>query len=218
MTLQLVVFDCDGVLVDTEPATAQIIAASFTRHGLPLSPDQVADLFTGGTMNDVEREGRARGATLPATWLPDIYAEIYARLAEGVDVFEGVFDLLDALDARAVPCFVASNGTMQKMRTSLGPSGLWDRFGGDTGGRILSREDHAPKPDPAIILYALAQTGADPNCAVMIDDSTAGCKAGIAAGVRTIGFATEDQGATLAALGAEVATSMAEVKRLILDQ
>ena len=163
-------------------------------------------------MNDVEREGRARGATLPDTWLGDIYAEIYARLAEGVDVFNGVIDLLDALEKAGVPCYVASNGTMRKMKTSLGPSGLWDRL----NGRILSREDYAPKPDPAMILHALAQTGADPSKSFMIDDSTAGCTAGINAGVRTIGFATEGQDAKLAALGAEVANSMADVRRIIL--
>lgn len=212
MTPELVVFDCDGVLVDTEHVTAEIIAGSFTQYGLPLSPHQVADLFTGGTMNDVEAEGRKRGADLPATWLDEIYGVIYARIAEGVDVFDGVFDLLDALDDAGVPCFIASNGTMQKMRTSLGPSGLWDRF----EGRIMSREDYAPKPSPAMIQHAMAKTKATAAGTIMIDDSTAGCSAGIAAGVRTIGFATEGQDADLVAIGAEVANSMAQVQRLIL--
>lgn len=212
MTPDLVIFDCDGVLMDTEGPVTAIIADSFTRYGLPINHDQVAALFTGGTMNDVEAEGRKRGADLPATWLDDIYETIYARIAEGVDVFDGVFDLLDALDDLGVPQFIASNGTMQKMRLSLGPSGLWDRF----DGRIMSREAHAPKPDPAMVLHALAQTGADAAQSVMIDDSTAGCMAAIDGGVRCIGFATEGQDAKLAAIGAEIANSMTDVRRLIL--
>lgn len=212
MTPDLVIFDCDGVLVDTEGPVATIIANSLTQHGLPISNHQVEDLFTGGTMNDVEVEGCKRGADLPDTWLRDIYDVIYARIAEGVDVFDGVFELIDALDDLGVPMFIASNGEMQKMRLSLGPSGLWDRF----EGRIMSRENHVPKPDPAMILHALAQTGADPKRSVMIDDSTAGCMAAINGGVRCIGFATEGQDAKLDAIGAEVANSMADVRRLIL--
>lgn len=211
-TPDLVVFDCDGVLVDTEGPTSQIIAANLSRHGLSIDVHEVDTLFTGGTLNDVEDEARKRGAILPTNWLDDIYDTIFTRLAEGVDVFDGVFDVLDALDAAGVPCFVASNGPMQKMRITLTPSGLWDRF----DGRILSREHFAPKPDPAMINHALAQVGAAPTRSFMIDDSTAGCGAGIAAGVRTIGFATEGQDAKLAALGATVAHSMAEVRRLIL--
>lgn len=212
MTPDLVVFDCDGVLVDTEQVTSQIIADSFTAYGLPIGQHQVADLFTGGTLQDVMTEGRRRGANLPDNWLDLTYETIYTRIAKGVDVFDGVFAVLDALDALGVPQFVASNGEMQKMRLSLGPSGLWDRF----GDRILSRERFAPKPNPAMILHALERTGADPEKSFMIDDSVAGCSAGIAAGVRTIGFATEGQDAQLAALGTEVANSMAQVRRLIL--
>ncbi|MBT8411528.1 MAG: HAD family phosphatase [Octadecabacter sp.] len=216
MIPQLVVFDCDGVLVDTEAATAAIIAENLTHHGLPVTPRDVAALFTGGTMEGVGAEATRHGARLPDNWLDDIYTTIYARLAEGVEVFDGVPDLLDTLEDAGVPCYVASNGTMEKMRHSLGPSGLWDRFGGPFGGRILSRENHAPKPDPAMILHAMAQTGADPRRTVMIDDSTAGCGAGIKAGVRTIGFATEGQDAALAAIGAEVVNTMADIRRLLL--
>lgn len=65
MIPELVVFDCDGVLVDTEGSTSTIIANSFTRDGVPLSPEDVDALFTGGTMDGVEAEGRKRGATFP---------------------------------------------------------------------------------------------------------------------------------------------------------
>lgn len=211
MTPDLVIFDCDGVLVDTEGLSTAIIAESLTQHGLPMTPHEAAGLFVGGTMISVVEESRRRGADLPDTWLPEINSQIHARIAQGVDVFDGVFDVLDALDSAGIPRFVASNGTMAKMRLSLGPSGLWDRF----EGRIMSREAHAPKPHPAMILHALTQTGASADRSVMIDDSTSGCRAGLAGGVRTIGFATEGQDAELAALGAEVANTMGEVQRMI---
>lgn len=212
MIPELVIFDCDGVLVDTEGPVARIIAESLTRHGLKTSEAEIAAFFIGGTMESAAAEARRRGAALPADWVDLINAQIFDRMDQGVPCFDGLVPLLDALDAAGVPQYVASNGPMEKMRRSLGPSGLWDRF----AGRILSREQHAPKPDPAMVLYALAQTGARPVRSVMIDDSPTGCRAAIAGGVRCIGFATEGQAAELAALGAETALSMAEVKRLIL--
>lgn len=208
----LVVFDCDGVLVDSEGPTSQVIAKNLNRYGLPIDAQEVDALFTGGTMDGVATEARRRGASLPDDWLDEIYEEMFARLAKGVPVIDGLFDVLDALDGANVAQYIASNGPLQKMRITLTPSGLWDRF----EGRILSREHFTPKPDPAMILHALKTSGTDPAKSFMIDDSTAGCGAGIAAGVRTIGFATEGQDAHLAALGATVANSMADVHRLIL--
>jgi len=104
----LVIFDCDGVLVDTEPLTAPIIAASLSHYGLNIDAHEVDKLFTGGTMGGVMAEGRRRGATLPDDWLDEIYAAIFARLSHDVDVFDGVFDLLDALNTRDVPTYIAS--------------------------------------------------------------------------------------------------------------
>lgn len=212
MTPDLVVFDCDGVLVDTEGAIFEAICASLTRHGLPMTPEHGAHLFTGNTMPALHAKATAMGATLPATWGEDVTLDIHARIALGVDVFDDVLPLIDTLLAAHIPVYVASNGTMKRMSLSLGPSGLWDRL----AGRILSCETYPAKPDPAMILHAIAQTGADPARSFMIDDSIPGCQAGIAAGVRTIGFATEGQDADLSALGATVANSMAEVRRLIL--
>lgn len=212
MTPDLVVFDCDGVLVDTEGPTSIIIADSFTRYGIPMTAHEVDTLFVGGTMEGVEAEGRKRGAAFPPDWQDEIYAAFFARFDEGIEVFDGVFDVLNELDARGIPQFIASNGPMKKMASSLAKSGLWDRF----GNRILSRENHRPKPDPAMIQHAIERTGADPAKTFMIDDSVPGCSAGISAGVRTIGFATQGQDANLAAIGATVANSMADVRRLIL--
>ncbi|AGI66255.1 putative haloacid dehalogenase-like hydrolase [Octadecabacter antarcticus 307] len=208
----LVVFDCDGVLVDTEGPMFDVFAASITAHGLPVTAHELATEFTGGTTPIMRDEATRRGAKLPADWVASMNTEIHARIAQGVDVFDGVLDLITALENAGVPIYVASNGTMKRMSLSLGPCGLWDRL----SGRIMNRETFAAKPDPAMILHAIAQTGARPSRSFMIDDSVPGCQAGINAGVHTIGFATEGQDAQLAGIGATVTNSMAEVRRLIL--
>ena len=208
----LVVFDCDGVLVDTEGPMFDIFAASITAHGLPITAHELATEFTGGTTPIMRDEAIRRGAALPPNWVTLINTEIHARIAQGVDVFDGVLDLITALEDASVPIYVASNGTMKRMGLSLGPSGLWERL----AGRIMSRETFAAKPDPAMILYAMAETGARASHSFMIDDSVSGCQAGINADVQTIGFATEGQDARLTAIGATAANSMAEVRRLIL--
>lgn len=212
MIPKLVVFDCDGVLVDSEGVTSDVLVENLNSHGLPITLRDVAELFTGGTMDGVFATAKARGADLPDRWVEDIYRVIYAKLAEGVPLIDGVVDLIDALEAAGVAVWVASNGTYRKMEITLTPSGLADRL----AGRILSRQNFAPKPAPDMILHAMAQTGARAAETVMVDDSTAGCRAGVAAGVRTFGFATEGQDARLAAVGAEVVRSMAEIQRRLL--
>ncbi len=187
MTPKLVIFDCDGVLVDTEPVTDKVLSDSLTAHGLPVAPQEVHQLFAGGTMQGVMETSRAKGADLPDDWLDDIYAQVFAKLREGVPVVPGVIDLLDLLETRGVAVAVASNGPMQKMEISLGPSGLWDRL----AGRIYSREQHEPKPGPGMLLHAMKVADVSPDETVMIDDMPAGWHAAHAAGVRALAYVAE---------------------------
>ena len=207
----LVIFDCDGVLVDTETVTDGVLANYVSTHGAQITRAQVHDLFTGGTMEGAGQEAAKRGAILPDTWLNEIYAAIFKELGEGVDVFPGLIDLLDALDTQGIPYAVASNGPMAKMRISLGPSGLWDRL----TGRIYSREDYAPKPAPDMLLAACAATGVKPCDAIMIDDTPVGTRAADAAGMPAIGFSAASDAAKLMATGHPVAHTMAQVQKLL---
>jgi HAD superfamily hydrolase (TIGR01509 family) len=212
MRPKLVIFDCDGVLVDSEGPMAEVLSANLTRHGLPVSPGDVHRLFVGGTLDSVGERSRALGARLPDSWVADAYVEIYARLREGVPPIPGVFDLIADLDRARIARWVASNGTMEKMRITLTPNGLWDLF----EGRILSREGRRPKPAPDMILAALEAEGLGPEDAVMIDDSVPGCTSARNAGVRCLGFAAASDAEALAATGAEVVWSMAEARELLL--
>ena len=207
MTPKLVIFDCDGVLVDSEPMTCKIIAANLTRHGLPTTLADVESFFLGGTMAAVGDEARRRGAALPDTWLNDIYADIYASLRQGVDLMPDVLPFVDLLDAAGIARAVASNGSREKMEITLTPSGLLARF----AGHIYSGHDHVPKPAPDMLLRACADAGVTPDQAVMIDDSPAGCRAAQAAHIRCFGFAPHGEGAALAAVGAQPVRSFAAI-------
>ncbi len=210
MIPELVIFDCDGVLVDTEPVTDIVLAENLTAHGLPIAPHDVHSLFAGGTMQGVLETARQKGANLPDNWLDQIYAQVFDALAKGVPVVPGVITLLDRLEKAGIAIAVASNGPMQKMRISLGPSGLWDRL----EGRIYSREDHEPKPRPGMLLHAMAVAGTCPDRTVMIDDMPAGWGAAHAAKVRALAYVA-DGGLDRAEGDVTGFTDMAQVPGLI---
>ena len=207
MIPKLAIFDCDGVIVDSEPATNTLLRDDLAARGLPLELTDIHRLFVGGTMDGVGRQAREMGADLPDDWVEMFYERMFARLEEGVPLIPGVTDLFDRLEARGTVIWVASNGPYRKMQTTLGPHGLWDRF----AGRIVSREDHPPKPAPDMLIHAMRQSGAATDETVFIDDSSSGCRAGVAAGVRTFGYAAATPVSRLRDAGAEPVMTMAEI-------
>ncbi len=210
MRHDLVIFDCDGVLVDSERVSNQALIENLARHGLPLGLEDCMALFVGGTMAGVAETVRDRGTVLPADWVDQIYAEIHERLRAGVPLVAGVTDLLALLDDHGIACCVASNGSPDKMRITLGQNGLWDRFQGAMfSAHVLGRA----KPDPMMFLTAAAQFGA--TSPVVIEDSASGVTAARRAGMRCLGYAADDDGARLRELGAEVFHEMAEVPALL---
>ena len=211
MKTDLVIFDCDGVLVDSEPVTDRVMAANLTRHGWPVSPEEVGALFLGGTIQSAGDEARRRGARLPDDWTDEAYAEIFAALRQGVDVMPGVFELIDRLEAAGIALAVASNGPLAKMEITLTPSGLWQRF----AGRIYSGHDHGPKPRPDMIWRILADADVPRAAAVLIDDSAPGCLSARNAGIRCLGYAPHGDGAALRAVGATPIRSLDAVAGLL---
>lgn len=211
MRPKLVLFDCDGVLVDTETITSHVMVRNFERYGLKVDPEEMHSFFIGGTMQGAGQIARDRGANLAPDWLDEITEEVISELSKGVVVFEGVIELLDRLNDLKIASAVISNGPMAKMQVSLGPSGLWDRF----EGRIFSGRDLAPKPNPDMLFRAMDQANVGPTDTVMIDDTIAGTRAADAAGVRAIGFAAASDAEKLKATGHPVAMTMAEVTSLL---
>ncbi|MEJ8561710.1 HAD family phosphatase [Yoonia sp. GPGPB17] len=211
MTPKLVIFDCDGVLVDTEAVTNKIIADFLGRYGLTIAEDEIITLFPGGTMASVGIEAAKRGAVLPDGWLNAIYDEVFGALRHGVALIAGVDALIDNLLANGIAIAIASNGPMQKMEITLRPSGLWSRF----EGRIYSGHEHGPKPKPDMLFKIMADMGVAATQTVMIDDMPSGCRAAQAAGIRCFGYVADGDPDRLDGTGAIQVQSMAEIARLL---
>lgn len=208
----LVIFDCDGVLVDSEVVSNRVLVANLARHGLSLTLDDCMGLFVGGTMVGVMKKARTLGADLPDDWVDQIYGETYARLREGVPLVDGIAALLQALDHACIPFCVASNGSEDKMRITLGQNGLWAVFAGRMfSAHVLGKA----KPDPALFLAAARQFDTPPQDCVVIEDSPSGVTAAARAGMRCLGYAPHHDGDNLAALGAQIFRDMGEVKAIL---
>jgi len=209
---QMVLFDCDGVVVDSEVITNQVIRDDLAQRGLDHPLGKIMDLFVGGTMSGVAKQAASLGAEIPDSWVELIYSKIYEALAKDVVAIEGISSVLDALDKAKIPYAIGSNGRMEKMAITLGKTGLIDRF----SGRMYSAQDlDAPKPAPDVYLRAAAVAGISPVHCVVVEDSVSGARAGVAAGMRTLGFAEETPREKLAPICDDIFTSMAQLPNLL---
>ena len=179
----LVIFDCDGVLVDSEPLANLVLIDNLAGYGLNVSLEDSHKMFVGGTMASVMSKSRAMGADLPETWIDDVYAEMYARLEQGVDLVPGIPNLLDRLAAEAIPFCVASNGSEAKMKITLGQNGLWDRF--HPHAMFSAHALGVAKPDPGLFLAAASHFDVQARDCLVIEDSESGALAAARAGMRT---------------------------------
>jgi HAD superfamily hydrolase (TIGR01509 family) len=207
-----VLFDCDGVLVDSEPITNRVMRDDLARRGLDLPLDEVMGLFVGGTIDGAAQKARKLGADLPQNWVAYIYEQMFERLAEEVEVVPYAADLVDDLIAAGIKCAVGSNGPVRKMEITLGRTGLYDKF----APHIYSKEHVShPKPAPDIYLYAAAKLGIAPTDCTVIEDSASGARAAKAAGMRCIGYVAEGQGDSLAAHCDHLIDDMRQAARLM---
>lgn len=206
-----VLFDCDGVIVDSEGPTFDLLIEDIGKHGLALTLHQLETDYIGGTIETVAQRARNAGATLPDGWVADFYTRMYAMLETNAPLIPGILPLLDRLDAHGLPYAVASNGTLRKMEITLGQHGLIPRFRAVLSGQALGR----PKPAPDVYLAAAAACGARPADCVVIEDSAAGAQAAIAAGMRCLGYAPHGADAPsarkLAALSVPLFSAMADL-------
>ena len=205
-----VIFDCDGVLVDSEPISNRVLAECLTEAGLPHTADECFRDYLGRSLAHCLAAATARhGRPLP----PDFPALYHARLAESVErELEPVDGIAEVLDGLALPWCVASSGEHEKMRLTLGRTGLLGRC----EGRLFSASEVARgKPEPDLFLHAAARMGFDPAACVVVEDSPAGVEAGRRAGMRVLGYGARTDPAVLAAAGAEVFADMRELPALL---
>ena len=190
--IELVIFDCDGVLVDSERLAVRIEAEVITSLGWPLDESEIIDRFVGRSDADMQAEIErriGRAVDWEVEFAPR-YRDVFERELAPVD---GVIDALDAIDAIEVATCVASSGTHEKLRFTLGLTGLHDPF----AGRIFSASEVANgKPAPDLFLLAAARMDVEPARCAIVEDSVAGVAAGTAAGMRVFAFAGGVTGAS----------------------
>jgi HAD superfamily hydrolase (TIGR01509 family) len=209
-----VIFDCDGVLVDSEKLMSVIFSGMLTELGLPYTPADTIRTFMGRSMvscmHIVEQQ---LGHAAPDDFLQRLDLRASDAFERDLEAVPGVESLLDLLDVHDIPYAVASSGSHGKMEKTLGLTGLLPRL----TGRITSATEVAHgKPSPDVFLLAAKRLAMAADECVVIEDSLLGVEAALAAGMRVIGYAAMTDASELRGAGAtHVVTSMDEIAALL---
>lgn len=178
MSLEAVIFDCDGTLVDSLPLTTEVLVEYLADLGITLSASDVAARFGDGQLATAMAEfERFLGRRLPADFVPELRRRRQHAVRARLRPLDGAVELLSAL---RVPVAVASNGPLEQTRFSLEVTGLLRYFSANV---FSAYEIDAWKPDPKLFLHAANVLGVDPSRCAVIEDGFSGIEAGIAAGM-----------------------------------
>ncbi len=211
--VRLVVFDCDGVLVDSEPVSNRVVAREMTALGWPMTQQEADRAFLGMNVDDMRLVVEARlGRVLPPDWEEALVARLIAVMQDEVTAISGALAALDGVTALGLPWRVASNSSHPEMAAKFASIGIAERV----AGRAHSFTDvPRGKPAPDVYLAAAAAEGVPPECCVAIEDSATGARAAVAAGMTCLGFAPHGGAHALIAAGAAPFAAMAELPVLL---
>ena len=187
MGIDLVIFDCDGVLVDSESITSATWIDAAAELGLQWTLEDHLQQFRGGKMVDVIAALESQlGRSVPDDFVESFRVRLFERLRCDVQAVAGIEAALDLIP---YPTCVASNGPRAKMEATLGSTGLLERF----EGRIFSAYEVGHfKPEPGLFLHAAEAFGALPERCVVVEDSDAGREAALAAGMPPVLYDVEN--------------------------
>jgi len=211
--IKLIIFDCDGVLVDSERISNEVIAEILAEHGLRLTWQQAMAEFLGQSVGQVRRTASLRfGIDLPADWSDAYYARMIPALAARVEPIDGALEAVAAVQGAGLACCVASQGPMEKIEATLTRIGLWERL----RGAVFSAKSVArPKPAPDLFLLAAASMGVAPGECAVIEDSPLGITGALAAGMRVLAYCPLSDADAARKAGAHPFTSMSQVPELL---
>lgn len=207
------IFDCDGVLVDSEVLANQVFLDKLTALGLKLSLNDLFDRFVGRSMAACMQEvERMLGRPPPDDFQTQLDAATFLAFEADLKPIDGIVEVLNALDRADLPYCVASSGSHQKMQKTLGLTGLLPRL----RGRIFSSSEvtHS-KPAPDIYLHAARKMSTAPQRCVVIEDSPTGVQAGRAAGMKVFGYAAINSEEKLEAAGAVLFKDMSALPEML---
>lgn len=208
-----ILFDCDGVLADSEPVVSRVVAEELTARGWPLTPAEAEVTFLGMSFPTIVPLIEARVGALPADWPETMKRRTAAVMAEEVTAISGAAETLAVVCRAGLPIALCSNSSRLELSAKLTRLGFTDFF----DGRIFSFEDvPQAKPEPDIYLAAAAACGVAPAECAVVEDSAAGARAGVAAGCTVLGFAHVTEAEVLLAAGARATfTEMARLPELL---
>ena len=210
--LRLVIFDCDGVLVDSEGPAARVCAEEITRIGWPMTAGDSMRLFVGCNLSDMLPiiEGHL-GHPVPPGWVSTLRSRVIDAMAHEAEPMPGAAELLRATAALGLPYRVASNSSHEEMAVKFARTGLAPLV----AGRVHSYRDVARgKPAPDVFLAAAAAEGIPPAACIVVEDSLPGVTAAVAAGMTVLGLDTHGDGAALRAAGARPIHALSECPAL----
>ena len=186
--IEAVLFDCDGVLVDSERVAVECIVEFAARFGARFGIEEALERFTGARMADNLRDIEERGkCTLPDDFEASLRSHMAAEFESGLEPIDGAAALVESLE---LPYCVVSNGPRSKMEVTLRVAGLLEHF----AGRIVSAyEVGVWKPDPGLFLHAARMLGTPPERCAVVEDSDYGIAAGVAAGMQVFALVPEQR-------------------------
>jgi HAD superfamily hydrolase (TIGR01509 family) len=213
----LAIFDCDGVLVDTEPLANASFSRAIRAQGLDWSPEEVLERLMGLSLKSCVEVCEAElGRKLPDDFVENMQVITYKMFRDApLQPIAGVKEAVRALHEAGIATCVASSGAVEKMRFTLGLTGLWDLF----EGRVFSASQvPRGKPFPDLFLHAALSMDVQPFDCTVIEDSVPGVTAARAAGMRALAYAGEPYArpAALQAAGGEVFHDMAKLPGLLI--
>jgi HAD superfamily hydrolase (TIGR01509 family) len=208
---ELLILDCDGVVVDSEPITTRVLTEMLNDLGASIEAEEVAQKFTGHTFaRTLELVAELLGAPLPQGFVPNYHDRTFVALEAELKPVRGIETVLDQI---TIPYCIASNGPHGKMRKTLGITSLLSRF----EGRMFSSADvPRGKPFPDLFLFVARHFAVQPSACLVVEDSASGVAAALAAGMHVYGFAEGTPDSRLLAAGAHrVFRQMSELPSLV---
>jgi HAD superfamily hydrolase (TIGR01509 family) len=179
---ELIIFDCDGVLVDSEVLSCRCLSQTLARYGIDVAVDDALDLFLGRSVTAVFEHYQALGRSIPEQFSTELRAGVRAAFLAALGPMQGVKSVLDSL---LIPHCVASSSDLDRVSYSLSLTGLTAHFDQRL---FTSQMVQRGKPAPDLFLYAAGKMQTDPRRTLVIEDSASGVKAGKAAGMTVWGF------------------------------
>ena len=203
---QLIIFDCDGVLVDSETISNRHLHRFLLSRGADISFSECCDRFIGKSRHDVERYLSEQGLKVPENWLVPFSKELIASLKSEIKPIKGAKKALKVLKNHEVKFCVASNGLMEKMCATLETTGMLPWF---EGNMFSAHEVGASKPAPDVFLNAAQANRILPEHCLVVEDSSSGFEAAARAGMSCLAYVPKETKSTPDLFGARQFGDMA---------